>query len=194
MFKRVIIPLFLSLIILSPLFIYIFWYFNGLLTYLATGDGREQGVLFLIQNIASVDDPSTNAYDALDFIEGYINPMILFSYGFFNAVLLFWLILGRFLKVNRPGIARRYKFYWYVISLLCCFGLSACFYFYMDEYDGFYYMQEDLLWPFLIGITICSFILFYFQSLFFTSKVMMIAIPFVGIFKSISFRRNKNDD
>lgn len=194
MFKRVIVPLFLSLIILSPLFIYIFWYFNGLLTYLATGDGREQGVLFLIQNVASVDDPSTNGYDALDFIEGYINPMILFSYVFFNAVLLFWLILGRFLKVNKPGIARRYKFYWYVISLLCCFGLSACFYFYMDEYDGFYYMQEDLLWPFLIGTTICSFILFYFQSLFFTSKVMMIAIPFVGIFKSISFRRNKNDD
>ena len=66
MFKRVIVPLFLSLIILSPLFIYIFWYFNGLLTYLATGDGREQGVLFLIQNVASVDDPSTNGYDALD--------------------------------------------------------------------------------------------------------------------------------
>ena len=194
MFRRVIIPIFLSLIILLPLFIYFFWYFNGILTYLATGDGRDQGVDFLINHVASVDDPSTNEYDALDFIGGYINPMIVFSYGFHNAVLLFWLILGRFLKVNKPGVARRYKFYWYVIALLCCLGLSACFYFYMDEYDGFFYMQEDLLWPFIIGITICSFILFYLQSLFFTSKVMMIAIPFVGIFKSISFRRNKDDD
>ena len=194
MFKRVIIPIFLSLIILSPFFIYIFWYFNGLLTFLATGDGRTQGVDFLNTNVASLDDPSTNEEFALDFIQYYINPMIVFSYGFHNAVLLFWLILGRFLKVNKPGVALRYKFYWYIISFLCCLGLSACFYFYMDEYDGFFYMKEDLLWPFLTGITVFSFMLFYFQSLFFTSKVMMIAIPFVGIFKSISFRRNKNDD
>ena len=194
MFRRVIVPFFLSLIILSPLFIFIFWYFNGILTYLATGDGRENGLEFLIQNVASVDDPSTNVDDALDFIEGYINPMIIFSYGWHNLILLFWLILGRFLKVNRPGVARRYKLYWYLISIICFAGLSGAMYFYMDEYDGFFYMQQDILWPFLIGVAIISFILFYFQSLFFTSKVMMIAIPFVGLFKGISFRRNKDED
>ena len=93
MFRRVIVPFFLSLIILSPLFIFIFWYFNGILTYLATGDGRENGVEFLIQNVASVDDPSTNVDDALDFIEGYINPMIIFSYGWHNLILLFCILL-----------------------------------------------------------------------------------------------------
>ena len=57
MFKRVIIPIFLSLIILLPLFIYIFWYFNGILIYLATKDGGR-GVDFLIQQVASVDHGS----------------------------------------------------------------------------------------------------------------------------------------
>ena len=99
----------------------------------------------MIQNVASVDDPSTNVDDALDFIEGYINPMIIFSYGWHNLILLFWLILGRFLKVNRPGVARRYKLYWYLISIICFAGLSGAMYFYMDEYDGFFYMQQDII-------------------------------------------------
>ena len=195
MFKRVILPIFLSLIITLPIFIFIFWYFNGLLIYLGSQDGGR-GVEFLIQQVASVDHGSDeNNIEALDFIENYINHILVFTYFYLNAILLFWLILGRFLKVNKPGIARRYKFYWYFITLVTCAGLIAFFHWYMEKYDGWYYMREEIKWwPFLTCSGIFYLVVFYFQSLLFTSKVMMIAIPFVGIFKSISFRRNKDDD
>ena len=86
MFKRVILPIFLSLIITLPIFIFIFWYFNGLLIYLGSQDGGR-GVEFLIQQVASVDHGSDeNNIEALDFIENYINHILVFTYFYLNVV------------------------------------------------------------------------------------------------------------
>lgn len=106
MFKKVILPTTMSMILIVPISIFIFWFFNGFVEYISTGDGRPGGQQFLIENVADTDEPDTNDIDALDFTENYINPMIIFTFLFQNILLLLWLILGKFLKVNKPGIAK----------------------------------------------------------------------------------------
>ena len=49
---------------------------------------------------ALAQDENTDAIDeADDFIDNYINPIIIFAYSLQNFVLLFWLIIGRYLIV-----------------------------------------------------------------------------------------------
>ena len=190
MFKKVIFPIFFSLVLLFPIAGFFFWYFNGLYEYLSTGDGRDNGIQFLIQNVTSNEDPTDAIDEADDFIDNYINPIIIFAYSLQNFVLLFWLIFGRYLKVNKPGIARRYMIYWFIIAVVCSLGMGGGSYYYMEIYDGFFYIKQDVLWYFLSLITIFSFFLFLVQSWIFTSKVMAVAVPFVSLIKRISFRKS----
>ena len=99
--------------------------------------------------------------------------------------------MGRFLKVNKPGVAKKYRFFWLLISLFCSLGISLGCWSYMKWLDEFYYMgDEETLRAFLISLSIFSFILFYLQSILFTSKVMSEAVPLTSFFKSISIRKN----
>ena len=190
MFNKIIFPTFFSLVLLFPVVVCFFWYFNGFYEYLSTGDGRHNGLQFLIQNVTSNEDPTDAIDEADDFIDNYINPIIIFAYSLQNFVLLFWLIIGRYLKVNKPGIARRYMIYWFIIAAVCSLGMGGGSYYYMEYYDGFFYIKQDVLWYFLSLITIFSFFLFLVQSWIFTSKVMAVAVPFVSLIKRISFRKS----
>ena len=189
MFKRVIFPTIISLIITFLLFGSIYYYFNGINA--NYGDGRDQGIQFLIKYFGFHLDPEDSYDITVEFINECLNLTL---YGLFliqNFFLLFWLIVGRFLKVNKPGIARRYQIYWLIISLLCDLFLAAYSWYTTDNYDGFFYIGDEIKWFYLASIAIFGFILFYIQSILFTSKVMQVAVPFVRIFKSISFRKNK---
>ena len=189
MFKRVIIPTFFSLILKFVLAACVFWVFNGWWEAYITGDGNRLGYNWLIADVAANDDPSTNKDDALDFIAYNINPTIYYGYLIDNSFIFIWLLLGRLLKVDKPGVAKRYKFYWFIIAILCSVVFAGNCYYWLYFFEGEYYLLETTIYKFCGYMLVSTFILFWIQSLLFTSRVMYIAVPFVGLVKRISFRK-----
>jgi|TARA_Y100000031_G_C8072981_1_gene315947 hypothetical protein len=195
MFKRVLMPTIFSLVLsLIPAAI-VFYLFNGFYTAFASGDGNATGIFgfggydWLIADVAANDDEATNVDDALEFISDYINPAIYTAYGICNLFLFFWLFLGRFLKVDKPGIAKRYFYYWLTIAIIESLAFAGSCYFWLYYYEGGWYLQENTIYIFCTYMFVFSFIFFLIKSWLFTSRVMLIAVPFVGLIKRISFRK-----
>ena len=98
----------------------------------------------------------------------------------------FWLAYSSLASVERPGQARRLRWFWLYLMTIGIAGACCIFGYYFLEIENFYYGVSDLLnTEKQIPITISwgfIFFVFYFLcgSLFTTPKIARTAVPFAA--------------
>ena len=100
----------------------------------------------------------------------------------FGNCSLIWIIVGEFLRIDRPNRAIRYLWLWFVFLLIILAVVGGMTYYFLYLQDEIWHVAE---WSRMISLLtfmlVYSGVFFYLVSVFITSRVLRSAVPFLTI-------------
>ena len=108
--------------------------------------------------------------------------LLIYITTFWVAISLLWMIVGEFLRIDRPNRAIRYLWLWFVFLIITLAVVGGMTYYFLYVQDEIWHVAEwSRLMSLLIFMLIYSAIFFYLVSMFITSRVLRSAVPLLTI-------------
>jgi len=109
-------------------------------------------------------------------------PLLIYLTISCTIISVIWVIIGEFLKIDRPNKAFKYLLLWFIfIFILLALVGGMTFYMLYLQNDIWHKAELSRLITLIIFMLIYFVIFFYLASMFITSRVLRPAVPFLTI-------------
>ena len=113
--------------------------------------------------------------------EGAANLLIYVSV-FWLLISILWIVIGEFLRIDRPGKAIKYIWIWFLLLIISLLVVASMTWYFLYAQDVLYQRAEfSSVFSLLIFMIIYTAIYFYLSCVFITSRVIRSAVPFLTI-------------